>query len=41
MTGTQYTSKAMQTTLVNIQSWDLNVVDGYKYLGVHLNNKLD
>ena len=29
------------TTPVNIQGKDIERVDSYKYLGVHLNNKLD
>ncbi|XP_077475191.1 battenin isoform X3 [Stigmatopora argus] len=30
-----------QTTQVNIQGTDIEIVENFKYLGVHLNNKLD
>lgn len=33
--------KSPPTTPVNIQGKDIEIVDSYKYLGVHLNNKLD
>jgi len=33
--------KAPHLTLVNIQGRDIEIVVDYKYLGVHLNNKLD
>ena len=33
--------KAPQTALVNIQGLDIEIVEEYKYLGVHINNKLD
>ena len=33
--------KAPQTAPVNIQSLDIEIVEEYKYLGVHINNKLD
>ncbi|KAF7644467.1 hypothetical protein LDENG_00221510 [Lucifuga dentata] len=33
--------KSPPTTLVNIQGLDIETVESYKYLGVHLNNKLD
>ncbi|KAK0145658.1 hypothetical protein N1851_015439 [Merluccius polli] len=33
--------KASHFTLVNIQGLDIEVVESYKFLGVHLNNKLE
>ena len=33
--------KVSHFTLVNIQGLDIEVVESYKFLGVHLNNKLD
>ena len=33
--------KAPQTAPVNIQGLDITFVEEYKYLGVHINNKLD
>ncbi|KAM6989287.1 uncharacterized protein LKV04_008968 [Tautogolabrus adspersus] len=33
--------KSPQTAPVNIQGLDIEMVESYKYLGVHLNNKLD
>ena len=33
--------KAPQTAPVNIQGLDIEIVEEYKYLGVHINNKLD
>ena len=36
-----FSHKAPATAAVNIQGGDIEVVSVYKYLGVHLNNKLD
>ena len=33
--------KSRPTTLVSIYGKDIETVDSYKYLGVHLNDKLD
>ena len=33
--------KTSHFTTVNIQRSDIEVVESYKFLGVHLNNKLD
>ena len=33
--------KAAQTALLNIQGLDIEIVEEYKYMGVHINNKLD
>ncbi|TWW80679.1 putative RNA-directed DNA polymerase from transposon BS [Takifugu flavidus] len=36
-----FSRKASHTAPVNIQGLDIEIVEEYKYLGVHLNNKLD
>ncbi|TWW77998.1 putative RNA-directed DNA polymerase from transposon BS [Takifugu flavidus] len=36
-----FSRKAPHTAPVNIQGLDIEIVEEYKYLGVHLNNKLD
>ncbi|KAF7649768.1 hypothetical protein LDENG_00136670 [Lucifuga dentata] len=36
-----FRKKSPPITLVNIQGLDIDTVESYKYLGVHLNNKLD
>ena len=33
--------KSPQTAPVNIQGLDIEIMEEYKYLGVHINNKLD
>lgn len=38
---TDYWRKTLSHTLVNIQGLDIEVVDSFKYIGVHLNHKLD
>ena len=39
--GVVFRRKSPPTTLVSIQEKDIETVDSYKYLDVHLNNKLD
>ncbi|TWW66685.1 hypothetical protein D4764_20G0007170 [Takifugu flavidus] len=36
-----FSRKASHTAPINIQGLDIEIVEEYKYLGVHLNNKLD
>ena len=36
-----FRGKLPPTTLVSVQGKDIEIVDFYKYLGVHLNDKLD
>ena len=36
----EFRRKAPQTAPVNIQGLDIEIVEEYKYLGVHINNKL-